>query len=359
MSTILKNNFNSAIIGIGHPLFDLIVTNVDQEFLHRYQLESDNAILADNERHQILCDELIENFNDIQFVPGGSIQNTIRVAQWFFDQPNVCTIFGCIGNDDFGHQMKCKIEQEDHVKSIYCIDNTRPTGKCVCLINVDSNGSHHRSLVTFLDACHGFRMEILQQNLSLFNNARIIYTSGFFLISNPDCVQLLAELCRKSSNDIKFALNLSASYVVKNHSQRLLQIFPYVDLLFGNENEAFALAETLEWDKDDKIDDIVEKMAHLESKKTNRTVIITQGPDEIIVVSTNSFVQKFPVPSIPTGEIIDTNGSGDAFVGGFLAYHLTGHSMIDCINAGTYAAQQVIRCCGCTLPESNELRLSN
>ncbi|XP_027193773.1 adenosine kinase-like [Dermatophagoides pteronyssinus] len=358
-----KNISNSAIIGIGHPLFDLIVSNVDEKFLQRYQLESDNVILAndddDDDIHHTLTDDLLKYFENIQYVPGGSVQNTIRVAQWFFDQPKICTIFGCIGNDDFGRQMKEKIENIDNVQSIYCIDNEKPTGKCICLINIDSGGHHHRSLITFWDACHKFRMEILQQNLSILNDAKIIYTSGFFLVSNPECVQLLAELCQKSI-DIKFAFNLSGSYVVKNYSQRLLKIFPYIDLLFGNITETFSFARTLDWiqnENNDKIDDIVEKMVHLESTKTNRIVIITQGPGEIIVGTTRNSIQRFSVPSIPFDEINDTNGSGDAFVGGFLAYYLIGRSINDCIDAGIYAAQQVIRCCGCTLPKVNKLRL--
>jgi adenosine kinase len=40
------------------------------------------------------------------------------------------------------------------------------------------------------------------------------------------------------------------------------------------------------------------------------------------------------VPKIPKEQIVDTNGAGDSFVGGFLAAYTKGHSVVDCVKAG-------------------------
>ena len=46
-----------------------------------------------------------------------------------------------------------------------------------------------------------------------------------------------------------------------------------------------------------------------------------QGSDPVIVVEHGKVLQ-FPVISLPNDKIVDTNGAGDAFVGGFLAQYV-------------------------------------
>lgn len=41
-----------------------------------------------------------------EFFAGGSVQNTLRVAEWVIKKPNVCTYFGCVGNDDYAKILK-------------------------------------------------------------------------------------------------------------------------------------------------------------------------------------------------------------------------------------------------------------
>lgn len=66
------------LLGIGNPLLD-ISANVDRAFLEKYDLRSDNAILAE-EKHKPLYEELIDLYN-ADFTAGGAVQNTLRVTQ--------------------------------------------------------------------------------------------------------------------------------------------------------------------------------------------------------------------------------------------------------------------------------------
>lgn len=65
-------------MGLGNPLLD-ISANVDEDFLKKYDLQPNDAILAD-EKHKPLYDELIEQYK-AEFIAGGSVQNTLRIAQ--------------------------------------------------------------------------------------------------------------------------------------------------------------------------------------------------------------------------------------------------------------------------------------
>lgn len=63
---------------MGNPLLDISAT-VDHEFLKKYDLRSNDAILAE-EKHKPLYEELMDLYK-ADFIAGGSVQNTMRVAQ--------------------------------------------------------------------------------------------------------------------------------------------------------------------------------------------------------------------------------------------------------------------------------------
>ena len=61
-------------------------------------------------------------------------------------------------------------------------------------------------------------------------------------------------------------------------------------------------------------------------------------------------VHEYPVIQLPKEKLVDTNGAGDAFVGGFLSQLVAGKSIPECVRAANYSAHVVIQQSGCTLP---------
>jgi sugar/nucleoside kinase (ribokinase family) len=53
------------------------------------------------------------------------------------------------------------------------------------------------------------------------------------------------------------------------------------------------------------------------------------------------------VPKIAKDLIVDTNGAGDSFVGGFFAALSRGESVIDCVKAGVKLSGIVVQHLGC------------
>merc|ERR1712039_732068 len=132
---------------------------------------------------------------------------------------------------------------------------------------------------------------------------------------------------------------------------------PYCDYLFGNETEARAYSEAVAWESDD-VEFIATRLSlvPMAGDKPPRKVVFTQGCDPT-VVAIKGKVTKYPVIALPKEKIVDTNGAGDSFVGGFLAALSKGQPIAKCCEAGAYAAGIIVQHSGCTYPEKPEYKL--
>lgn len=259
---------------------------------------------------------------------------------------------GAVGDDDFAQKMR-DIATGDGVNVKYAVFPTETTGTCACLI---SNDGHSRSLCAFLDASQKFNPDHIKANWELVEQAQIYYVSGFLLTVCLESALMIAKHASEKANK-KFCLNLSAPYISEFFSDRLNAILPYCDIVFGNETEALAFAKMKGWEETD-IPKIAKKIATdvpREGTKTSRMVVLTQGDQPTVVADrTDGSVKEFPVKKLEADAIVDTNGAGDAFAGGFLAQLATGQPIDDCVRCGAYAASIIIGQSGCTLPKECE-----
>jgi len=129
-------------------------------------------------------------------------------------------------------------------------------------------------------------------------------------------------------------------------NDQLMSVMPYVDYLFGNESEVKAFAKKHGYE-DDSPSAAITKMSVLpkENKKKHRVVVVTQGKDPTLV-AIDGKVTSYSVDLVPNEQIVDLNGAGDAFVGGFLAYLSQGCEISVCVLAGHYAAGKIITVSG-------------
>jgi adenosine kinase len=329
------------LLGAGNPLLD-IATVVEPEFLEKYGVKLNDAILAED-KHVPMYKELAQR-PEVLYVAGGATQNGIRVAQWLLQVPGATSYIGCIGKDEFGEVMT-KVCAEDGVNAKYLIDESVPTGTCAVLVN-----GGERSLVANLSAANCYKVEHLQQPeiWSVVEKAKFYYIAGFFLTVSPDSIMLIAKHAQAEKKT--FMMNLAAPFICEFFSGPLLAALPYVDVLFGNETEALTFAKVQGWETKD-VEEIARKISEMPSAegKGQRTVVITQGGDPTVVVSDGK-VTKYPVIAISKESIVDTNGAGDSFVGGYLSQLVQGKPVSECVRAGNYAANVVIQRSSCTFP---------
>jgi len=333
-------------MGMGNPLLD-ISANVGQDFLDKYDVKLDSAILAED-KHQPLYKELIDNYSP-QYIAGGATQNSIRVAQWMMQKPGQSAFMGCVGSDDYAKQLET-CASSDGVLVHYMKDEATPTGTCAALIK-----DGERALVTNLDAANNFKPSHLQTDKAkeIVESAKICYIAGFFLTVS---VESLVEVGDKIvAKDGIFCLNLSAPFIVDFFADQMAKAMPYADFLFGNESEAAAYGKKHNLGEDLK--EIALAVAALPKKNSSRprTVVFTQGSQSTIVACDGK-VTEYAVEALAKELLVDTNGAGDAFVGGFLSQLVDGKDMEACVKAGHWGARYIIQQSGTQLSKECDLK---
>jgi adenosine kinase len=330
------------IFGACNPLLD-VSAKVDMQLLEKYGLKANSAILGDETHIQIYED--IKNNSEIEYIPGGSAQNSLRIASWILKSPNVCTMMGCTGKDEYAETMLKKC-QEVGLKTVYQVNTETPTGKCAVLIT-----GKERSLVAHLDAANCFTESHLDnpENWSYVEKAKLFYVSGFFFTVSPESILRFAKFALE--NKRTFCINLSAPFLCQFFKDKLMTILPYVDILFGNEDEAQAFSKYALNKESTDIKEIAKAISNLPKlNEKTRIVVITQGALPVIMVIGDK-IAEIPIKKIDADKIVDTNGAGDAFVGGFVAQYIQGKSLEKSIDCGIWASGLVIQQSGCTFPD--------
>jgi len=328
------------LLGMGNPLLDISAT-VKPELLTKYNLKANDAILYEKED---LFEELLKDYK-VEYIAGGATQNSVRVAQWILKGKNQAAYFGCVGNDTSSKILEACAD-EAGVLVRYQTHAEHPTGRCAVLIT-----GQDRSLVTKLDAANHYTEEHLNdpENWKLVENAKVFYSAGFFLTVSPGSMLKVAKHANATGKT--YCMNLSAPFLCEFFKAPMLEVMEFADIVFGNEDEAetFGKANGLEGKSRTEIAQHISNLPY-PNKQKKRVVVITQGSDPVIVVDDTGAVTEHPVIALPKEKIVDTNGAGDAFVGGFLAQYVLGKDMATCVRCGIWAATEIIQRSGCTFP---------
>ncbi|CEL58690.1 adenosine kinase [Rhizoctonia solani AG-1 IB] len=313
---------------MGNPLLDMQVSK-GEATLEKYKLKANDAILA-GEEHLPIYDEIVNKY-EITYVAGGAAQNAARAAAYVLPSNSV-VYAGCVGSDDLAEQLRTANSKEG-VASAYQVKQGEKTGACAVILT-----GHDRSLVTTLRAAEMFDKSHLSspEVAPLVDGAEFYYVGGFFLTHG---VESALEVAKKAATAGKtFALNLSAPFICQFFGVQLGQVLPYVDILFGNESEAAAWAAANGLASDTPLQDIAKTLANLvkHNPSRQRTVVITSGPDATIVAKSGHGEEPktYAVTRLADNEIVDTNGAGDMFAGGFMGAIVAGKSIDEAVEVG-------------------------
>lgn len=350
-----QQSLETMILGMGNPLLDKQICTPDDHLHVKYGLSLNGAELVNPENKQKLLplfDEIEDQGESVNYIPGGSAQNTMRIFQWIVQtmggpSHKAAAYFGAVGDDknsDLLGQLADQAGLDVHYQRV----PKKKTGVCAVLVH-----GTKRSLVAYLGAAEMFTIAHLDHpdTKRIIHNAKNYYVEGYFLTVCPDAIMHVAKHAAES--DKPFTMNLSAEYICFGFLERLNAVLPYIDFFFGNEQEARAYAKANGYADTEDLPKIALQIADIEkvNHKRKRTVIVTQGPLPVLVAYDGQ-VYVFPVQPIKEEEIKDTNGAGDAFCGGFLAAMASNKPLEFCVRAGNFAARTVIQHLGCTFPDN-------
>ncbi|CAG8437426.1 1712_t:CDS:2 [Scutellospora calospora] len=332
------------LLCMGNPLLDISVV-ADETLLKKYDLKANDAILAEA-KHEPLYEELIKSYQP-HYVAGGAAQNVGRATQYLL-QEKLTIYFGCVGNDGYAEKMR-KAASKEGLTVNYLVTDSRPTGTCAVIIT-----NNHRSLVANLSAAQEYKDSKhldLDEVWKIVENIKFYYITGFFISSSQSSILKIAKHAAETNKP--FTFNLSAPFICQVFKEHLNEIVPYCDIIFGNDSEAEAFAASKNWETKN-IKEIALKMANLPKINTSRhrIVIITQGSEPTIVAKQeDGSIKEFSIIPINAEEIVDTNGAGDSFVGGFLSQYIQGKTIEESVNAGHWLANINLKFVGPTFPD--------
>jgi len=295
----------------------------------------------------------------VDYVPGGCSYNAMRIFNWMVDDKdnsNKTGLLGSVGDDFYGDLYASLLEKEEIVPLFEKYNDTN-TGICGVFCH-----NRDRGHITDLGASIKISGEFVKRIWEEIENVQLIYTELFILKHKKDIVYQLAEHCTKI--DKIFGFNLPSFYFLETFYEDITKLLDYVDVLFANAAEARFLANLMgiNYNEDD-LGDLCKQFSRRKNKmnKDKKTVVvITCGPNPAFVAEYNpnldsiTFFGSYSPVNVDEESIVDTNGAGDSFAGGFLSRFVKGASIEDCMSAGHWAASIIIQMRGCKIP--NDLR---
>ena len=240
---------------------------------------------------------------------------------------------------------------QEGVHGKFAHDKETPTGTCAVIVY-----NKERSLVANLAACLKFPTEHLKTNFAIAEKAKILYTTCFFITANFEALKEVVTYAAKVNKPM--CLNLSATFLIEFNGEQVHDALQYADYVFCNEDEAasFAKVNKIEYKSLKEVAIAIAKWKKVNDKRP-RVAVVTQGKDPVFIatsfkVGEEPTVTEVPVPAIDSSQIVDTNGAGDAFVGGFLSQLALDKDLETCVKCGNYCAGEIIKRSGCTFPEA-------
>ena len=303
------------ILGIGSALVDILTQLPNDDILKELNLPKGSMTYVDAQTSVEIGKKLA--YLGTQMASGGSAANTMSgLAQLGVE----AGFLSKIGKDEVGRFFE-KQMTETHVKPQMLTSET-PTGRVQALVTPDSE----RTFAT----CLGAAAEICADDIKpeLFEGWDILYVEGY-LVANP--TMLDKALTTAKAAGLKIAIDMASYNVVEESRDYFMQLIEnYVDYVFANEQEAFALTGM---ESRQALDFIASRCEIAVVKIGAKGAFIKRG-DEMVTIP--------PMKA----NVIDTNGAGDMWAAGFMAGLVKGENLAKCGQMGAIVAANVIEVLG-------------
>ena len=182
----------SSIIAIGNPIID-ITAEIDKETIQKFGLKWGETVFMTPQNEAIYQE--IENKAEVSYTPGGSVQNTLRVASWCLNNdPNnknknyKLTMLGSVGDDNYSIKVINSLKAYG-VNPLLQIIPKMHTSRCAVGIY-----QKERCLVPEIKASNFLTEDYISQNGQEILSHDALIIEGYFL---KEKFELCKKLCEE------------------------------------------------------------------------------------------------------------------------------------------------------------------
>lgn len=314
------------LLGIGSPIMDL-TAQVPESFLAHVRGEKGGMVLVDAPEMEALVARLpaapgLEN--------GGSAANVTRAAA----RLGLRTAFlGKLGSDATAAAYREQAAAVGIDLSRYKSAPGMPNARCLALITPDAARTMRTDLGAALTLSPG---EITAAD---FADVRHAHMEGY-LVFNPALAD--AVLARARASGATVSIDFASFDVIRHTREWLLGQLRAggIRIAFANEDEIRALYP-------DSGDDYPALAQRLAAEAPGLVALVKIGKDGAWLARDGELHRVAPVPA---DRVVDTNGAGDSFAGGFLYGYLHGWALPACAALAAAVGSECVRHSGPAIP---------
>ncbi|MDD2797434.1 MAG: adenosine kinase [Bacteroidales bacterium] len=303
------------VLGMGNALVDILA-----------KLESDDSLqvmgLPKGSMQLINEDELLKILDSIKIfdtyhASGGSAGNAVRGLAELGVHAG---FIGKTGSDYYG-----KFYEEDLRKSHvvpHLLEDTLASGCAMGMISPDGE----RTFATYLGAASNLQAEDLSEEM--FAGYEYFHIEGY-LVQNPELIRKACRLAKAAGS--KISLDMASYNIVEsNHDFFKELLTEYTDIVFANEEEAYAYTQA----EPEEAVKMLGALCEIAIVKVGSKGSLIMRGDEIAVVGVDKY------------KCLDTTGAGDLYAAGFLYGLIHKQSLEICGKIGSILAGNVIEIMG-------------
>ena len=304
------------IVAIGNAIVD-VIAQAEDTFITSEGLPKGSMRLID----EPTSDSLYSRMGPGREISGGSAANTVAGMAALGAK---CGFIGQVADDQLGGVFAHDIRANGVAFDTPVRAGQPSTARCLILVTPDAQ----RTMNTFLGASQFLPSAALDP--AVIGSASILYLEGYLWDPEEPRAAMRAAIGMARDAGRKVAFTLSDTFCISRHGDDFRKLIAdgLIDILFANEGELLALAQTEQFE-----------VATTTIAASVPLLVVTRGADGAIAIERG---ERTECSAEPVERIVDTTGAGDLFAAGFLAGHVKGRSSADCLTMGAVAAAEVI-----------------
>jgi sugar/nucleoside kinase (ribokinase family) len=317
----IKPSAEFDVIGIGSPLVDFII-DADDALLHELSLTKGGMKLIDENESRSIRALVGKRVTDK--VPGGSAANTLSALAILGGK---AAFIGSIGDDEDG-KFYLKESERSGVRG-FLTKHDALTGHALTFITPGGE----RSFATHLGAA--IRLTSDDIDVNVISRSKVLHLEGYLFESPIQREAAVKGMRAAKDAGVLVSIDAADPGVVMRNRETLVSIAAeFADVIFLNEEEAAAFTGK---NGEDAARDVAKSVS---------IAVVKLGAKGSVIATKDSVSHAHGF----SAKVVNTNGAGDVYAGGFL-YGLTrGLALEKCGLIGSFAAARVV--------EENGARLS-